>query len=201
VPARWANVSRKFAALLCDAKPPRLERAPDHAPGLSYYRGVASLMPLAPGGSPNRSPIRVCSPARRAIMTKPLRISVPISADDDAWLAGQADEIGCDKATVVRMMIRRAVKGVRRVLVAKVEPQAPLGPPMPVTGLEYVDVPEEPAADPSTVEAILAARVREAEEKGLVAPVPQAEAAPSAAENGVSYSLRPAPRRQAIDYR
>jgi hypothetical protein len=123
-------------------------------------------------------------------MPKSPRISVLISPEDDAWLAGQAEEIGCDKATVVRMMIRRAVKSQRLWDGAVAPNPLALASPQPR---------EAEGVDEATLEAILASRVAEAEEKGLTAAPELGTEEP--VSNGVSFSLKSAPPRRAIDYR
>ena len=43
-------------------------------------------------------------------MPKDFRVVVRLSAEDDAWLAAESERLGCDKATWVRMMIKREMR-------------------------------------------------------------------------------------------
>jgi hypothetical protein len=70
------------------------------------------------------------------------RIVVRISNDDDAWLSSESERIGCDKATLVRMMIR---KGRLAGAFAPGNP-AELPPLMPVYGTAEPSAPQP--ADP-----------------------------------------------------
>jgi hypothetical protein len=80
-------------------------------------------------------------------MPKDYRVVIRISAEDHAWLATESERIGCDMATWVRMMIKRAISGELETEPATVAPWLAPAPIRPFESQAHFEnmPPSEPA--------------------------------------------------------
>jgi hypothetical protein len=99
------------------------------------------------------------------MMAKDTRIVIRLEADDKAWLHEQAEELGVDDATFVRMMIRQARRGGKVVVAA---------PAVAASVAALADEgADEDQVEPEVIDDLVSARLAEAERTGQAAPVPQ----------------------------